>query len=102
MGELGSAKLVDEGRDVFRRAVDYQEIFAVGKAGNLGHCWHRGGEAWSDWAVMETPADFVDVAGSTTSAFRLWCIGVDRDGCLWSRGYNGGWAPQWQRISISE
>lgn len=87
---------------VFCRAVDHQEIFVAGKAGDLANRWHKGGEAWSDWGVLETPDDFVDVAGATTSAFRLWCIGVGSDGRLWSRTNNRGWAPQWRRVNIHQ
>ncbi len=83
---------------VFRRADDFQELFAAGKAGDLWHQWHRGGEPWSDWAAMETPQDFQDVAGATTSAFHLWCLAVDKGGQLWQRSYDRGWAPQWRRV----
>jgi hypothetical protein len=86
---------------VFRRAVDHQELFVAGKAGDLANRWHKGGEPWSDWGVLETPEDFVDVAGATTSAFHLWCLGVDKDGRLWSKSHDRVWARQWDRSAIT-
>jgi hypothetical protein len=81
----------------FRRATDRQEMFVVGKAGDLGHRWHDGGGPWSGWAAMETPFDLDDVAAATTSADRLQCVGLDREGRLWLRSYDEGWAA-WRQV----
>ncbi|CRK59265.1 putative sialidase [Alloactinosynnema sp. L-07] len=88
----------------FRKLTDYQEVFVVGSSGDLGHRHHKGGLDWSDWLVMDIPADFVDVAGSTTSPNSLRCLAVDRKGALWLRSYDGNmnqWLD-WQRVPVRQ
>ncbi|MEV1120267.1 hypothetical protein AB0I91_34905 [Actinosynnema sp. NPDC049800] len=86
----------------FRKLTEYQELFVVGDAGDLGHRHHQRGHAWSDWLVMDTPAGVIDVAGSTTSPNSLRCLIVDSEGALWLRPYDGTgnrWLD-WCRVSI--
>ncbi|MCS7480389.1 hypothetical protein ACFFQW_16690 [Umezawaea endophytica] len=84
----------------FRKATDFQEMFVVGKSGDLGHQWHSGSEGWSGWRQMDTPPSGLDdVAAGTTSAHNLCCIGLDKNGELWLRSWSGEWS-QWRAIPM--
>lgn len=85
----------------YRQATNFQEMFVVGAAGDLGNRWHQRDHAWSDWNRLDAPLHIRDVAASVTSAHQLHCLTVDDEGAIWQssfgRNFRGGWTD-WREV----
>ncbi|WP_157529754.1 hypothetical protein [Nocardia sp. NRRL S-836] len=82
----------------YRKAGGFQEVVVAGKSGDLGNRWYSEEEGWSSWGVLDTPpAGLDDVAGGTTSAHHMHCVGVGKGGDLWSMSWSGWWSS-WRAV----